>query len=208
VREATTTGRASVQDALVHAAYKVCPPMSLISCRRHLWPLPALATPGLAFSHPESASLPAGPLDLANPALWLGAFSLLGVVGMGLGLALLRLQRRRLRQRKVELQRVRRERTKLSALLNAIPDPVFFKDASGAYEACNPAFLDCLGLDEETLLGRRDEQLAERPAWAAALAGLAAGSTQRITDSSVAGVHRICNGTTKESSSHGPGLHA
>lgn len=163
----------------MHAAYKVCPPMSLISCRRHLWPLPALATPGLAFAHPESASLPAGPLDLANPALWLGAFSLLGVVGMGLGLALLRLQRRRLRQRKAELQRVRRERTKLSALLNAIPDPVFFKDASGAYEACNPAFLDCLGLDEETLLGRRDEQLAERPAWAAALAGLAAGSTQR-----------------------------
>ncbi|QPF71591.1 EAL domain-containing protein [Roseateles sp. DAIF2] len=147
--------------------------MSLISCRR--WPL-ALAVPGLAFAHPE-ASLTA--IDPASPMLWLGVFSVLGTLGMGLGLALLRLQRRRLRQRKTELLRVRRERTKLSALLNAIPDPVFFKDASGAYEGCNPAFEQCMGITEAELLGRRDDQLAQRPAWAAALAGSDAATTQR-----------------------------
>ena len=112
-------------------------------------------------------------LDLRSPMLWVSVFGLLGALGLGLVLGLVQYQRLRLRQRRAELLLVRRERTKLSALLNAIPDPVYFKDASGAYEGCNPAFEQCTGLREADLIGRRDEQLADRPAWSQAL-GLAA----------------------------------
>ncbi|MCV2353021.1 EAL domain-containing protein [Paucibacter sp. B2R-40] len=117
-------------------------------------------------------------VDLRDPMFWLIAFSLLGAVAMGLVLALVHSQRLRLRQRRSELLRVRRERSKLSALLNAIPDPVYFKDANGAYEGCNPAFERCTGLLEAQLLGRRDDQVEHRPAWSDALAG-AGGATQR-----------------------------
>ena len=106
--------------------------------------------------------------QLHGPVLWLGAFCVVGALAMGLVLGLVHWQRLRLRQRRQELLRVRRERTKLSALLNAIPDPVFFKDASGAYEGCNPAFQQCMGLSEAQLLGRRDEQLERRPEWSGA----------------------------------------
>lgn len=71
-------------------------------------------------------------LDLRSPMFWLSVFGLLGALGLGLVLGLVQYQRLRLRQRRAELLLVRRERTKLSALLNAIPDPVYFKDASGA----------------------------------------------------------------------------
>ena len=109
------------------------------------------------------------PGGMQSPAFWLSAFSGLAVVAMVLGLGLVRWQRLRLNARRVQLQRVRRERTKLSALLNAIPDPVFFKDASGAYEGCNPAFQQCVGVGEAELLGRRDEQLQVPPGWSSAL---------------------------------------
>jgi len=157
---------------------------SSLSCRL-CWPL-ALALPGWALAQTDPVDarprgLPFGldGLDPGSPVFWLVAFSLLGALAMGMGLSLLHWQRLRLRQRRVELLRVRRERTKLSALLNAIPDPVFFKDASGAYEGCNPAFERCLGLAEAQLLGRRDEQLPQRPAWSAALAGSDVTTTQR-----------------------------
>ena len=132
------------------------------------------ALAGLFFLHltetAEAAEASAASfVDLRSPVFWLAAFSVLGAMAMALVLGLVRLQRLRLRQRRAELLRVRRERTKLSALLNAIPDPVFFKDATGAYEGCNPAFEQCLGVTESGLLGRRDEQLASRPAWSGAL---------------------------------------
>ncbi len=132
------------------------------------------------FSGPQAwaaSGATASSVDLRSPVFWLAAFSLLGALAMGLVLGLVRLQRQRLRLRRAELVRVRRERTKLSALLNAIPDPVFFKDATGAYEGCNPAFEQCLGLAESQLLGRRDEQLSRRPEWSGALKDTA--STQR-----------------------------
>ena len=106
---------------------------------------------------------------LHNTEFWMGAFCVVGAMAFGLVLSFARLQRLRLRQRRIELLRVRRERTKLSALLNAIPDPVFFKDATGAYDGCNPAFEQCVGVDEADLLGRRDQQLARKPEWSGAL---------------------------------------
>jgi len=129
----------------------------------------ACAATALLLAPAARAGTASAAVDLHSPVFWLGAFCVVGALAMGLVLGVLRMQRQRLRQRRAELLRVRRERTKLSALLNAIPDPVFFKDATGAYEGCNPAFEQCLGVAEGELLGRRDDQLQRRPEWASAL---------------------------------------
>lgn len=100
-------------------------------------------------------------------AFWLGAAGLVGGLAMGWMLSLFLQQRQRLQRRREELRRLRRERARLSALLNAIPDPIFIKDAHGAYEGCNPAFERIVGLTEGELLGRRDDELPNVPAWAA-----------------------------------------
>lgn len=39
-------------------------------------------------------------------------------------------------------------------LLETIPSPVFFKDANGLYQGCNPAFEEWVGLPEEKIIGR------------------------------------------------------
>jgi len=77
----------------------------------------------------------------------------------------LRRDRARLRRRREELLRLRRDRARLRALLNAIPDPMYFKDAQGAYEGCNPAFESVVGAGEAQLMGRRDADLAKPPTW-------------------------------------------
>ncbi|MCX2862409.1 EAL domain-containing protein [Paucibacter sp. PLA-PC-4] len=132
--------------------------MSLINRRRHrplagfaLLSLPAAA----AWADTAVAS------GLRDPTLWLGAFCVVGALAMGATLGLVWQQRRWLRQRRAELVTARRERSRLAALLNAIPDAVYLKDASGAYEACNPAFERLIGLSEAQLQGKRDADLAE-----------------------------------------------
>jgi len=112
---------------------------------------------------------------------WLCGLAVAGAVAFGATLTLVHWQRRRLARRRDQLLKVRRERTRLSALLNAIPDPVFFKDASGAYDGCNPAFAACLNLDEGQILGRRDGQLARHPEWTDVLADGSAQRTQAWT---------------------------
>jgi len=108
---------------------------------------------------------------LGRPDVWLLAFALLGALGMVLGLGLVRWQRLRLKARREALRRVRSERTRLVALLNAIPDPVFFKDAADAYDGTNPAFARLTGLSEAQLQGHRDEQLPVQPGWTRAMPG-------------------------------------
>jgi len=125
-----------------------------------------------------------------SPAFWLSAFSLLAVVAMGLGLALMRRLRTRLEARRAQLQRVRRERTKLSALLNAIPDPVYFKDANGAYEGCNPAFEQCVGVSESQLVGRNDAQLVRAPGWSAL--DSSAGTQRTLSWTTATDGSRVC----------------
>ncbi|MBS1140948.1 MAG: diguanylate cyclase/phosphodiesterase with sensor(s) [Proteobacteria bacterium] len=48
------------------------------------------------------------------------------------------------------------ERSRLSALLSAIPDPVFVKDANGVFMSCNKAFERLLGVGEKSIQGKTD----------------------------------------------------
>ena len=48
---------------------------------------------------------------------------------------------------------------RVRAMLRASPDPVFLKDADGAYVGCNAAFEAVIGRRETELIGRRDEDL-------------------------------------------------
>ena len=121
-----------------------------------------------------AGSAMAAPLGTAQRLLtseatvfWLGLTCVVGGIAMGWMVSLFFQQRHRLQRRREELTRVRRERARLSALLNAIPDPMYFKDAQGAYEGCNPAFERLVGMTEGQLLGRRDEELSRPPHWGA-----------------------------------------
>ncbi|MFS2127429.1 ATP-binding protein [Pseudomonas sp. Pseusp97] len=60
----------------------------------------------------------------------------------------------------------RRQRSTLLALINSIPDPIWFKDTQGRYLGVNQAFADCLGRAPEDIVGRSDQQLFSRAAGA------------------------------------------
>jgi PAS domain S-box-containing protein len=48
----------------------------------------------------------------------------------------------------------------LTALLDAIPVPIFYKDAAGVYLGCNAAFEDYLGRPRDEIAGRKVEDVA------------------------------------------------
>ncbi|KAF1053113.1 MAG: Virulence sensor protein BvgS [Stenotrophomonas maltophilia] len=52
-----------------------------------------------------------------------------------------------------------RQRRTLTALIDAIPDPIWFKDPQGHYLGVNQAFAECLGLKVDEVIGRLDAQL-------------------------------------------------
>lgn len=52
----------------------------------------------------------------------------------------------------------------LEVLVNAIPSPVFYKDTKGAYQGCNKAFEQYLGLASEQIIGKTDYDLAPKEA--------------------------------------------
>lgn len=58
----------------------------------------------------------------------------------------------------------RRQRSTLLALINSIPDPIWFKDTHGRYLGVNQAFADCLGRAPQDIVGRSDAQLFSRAA--------------------------------------------
>ncbi|WP_448679229.1 ATP-binding protein [Pseudomonas nicosulfuronedens] len=60
----------------------------------------------------------------------------------------------------------RRQRSTLLALINSIPDPIWFKDTQGRYLGVNQAFADCLGRAPEDIIGRSDQQMFSRAAGA------------------------------------------
>ena len=49
---------------------------------------------------------------------------------------------------------VERQHAFLQTLLNAIPNPIFYKDAGGAYRLVNEAFVRMLGMSEPNLIGK------------------------------------------------------
>ena len=42
----------------------------------------------------------------------------------------------------------------LQTLINAIPNPIFYKDRSGHYQGCNRAFEECLGVSHDEIVGK------------------------------------------------------
>ena len=49
----------------------------------------------------------------------------------------------------------------MDALINTIPNPIFFKDADGVFRGCNQAFAkDIVGLTRDRIIGCRAEELA------------------------------------------------
>ena len=55
-----------------------------------------------------------------------------------------------------ELENSERQRGELQALLSAIPDLVWMKDAAGVYLSCNPALGELLGVSPTQIVGKRD----------------------------------------------------
>ncbi len=50
----------------------------------------------------------------------------------------------------------------LEVLINAIPSPVFYKDANGIYQGCNKAFEQYMGLSRRQIIGKSDYDIAPR----------------------------------------------
>ena len=52
--------------------------------------------------------------------------------------------------------------TFLQALMNAIPNPIFYKDEKGIYQGCNKAFEDLLGIPQAEIIGSSVYDLSPR----------------------------------------------
>lgn len=57
--------------------------------------------------------------------------------------------------------RIQRQANLINALLDSIPDLVFFKDAEGRYLGCNPRFAEFVGRNKEAIIGKTDYELFE-----------------------------------------------
>ncbi|MBC9249526.1 histidine kinase [Pseudomonas alcaligenes] len=92
---------------------------------------------------------------------------LLGLLGL---IAFVLWWNRRLAVQIAERQRAeaeaQRQRSTLAALIDAIPDPIWFKDPDGRYIGINQACAELFGQSREAIKGRRDEELLH-PEWAA-----------------------------------------
>jgi PAS domain S-box-containing protein len=55
---------------------------------------------------------------------------------------------------------IERQRQFLETLLDTIPNPVFYKDASGRYLGCNTAFTEFLGKDREAIVGKHVHEVS------------------------------------------------
>jgi PAS domain S-box-containing protein len=60
-------------------------------------------------------------------------------------------------KKKVEDQ-LEKERLFLQSLINAIPDPIFYKNVNGAYVGCNKAFEAFRGIKASEIIGHDDEE--------------------------------------------------
>ncbi len=59
---------------------------------------------------------------------------------------------------------IKRQASLINALLDSMPDIIFFKDLEGRYLGCNPNFLTFVGVSKEELLGKTDYELFDQSA--------------------------------------------
>jgi diguanylate cyclase (GGDEF)-like protein/PAS domain S-box-containing protein len=106
---------------------------------------------------------------ISEPAVnpWLSRLSLL-VLGSGLAMTFLlygmirAASRARVEAVAIADRATQQLRTQLSftqQLVEAIPNPVFFKDAAGSYIGCNRAFEDYIGLPREQIVGKSSDEV-------------------------------------------------
>jgi diguanylate cyclase (GGDEF)-like protein/PAS domain S-box-containing protein len=112
-------------------------------------------------------------LEFESPAElhpWLTRFPLL-VLGAGLGMTLLiytalttvaRARSAALRVADRATTELRRQLSFTQQLIEAMPNPVFFKDGEGRYLGCNRAFEDYLGVSRDLLIGKTVDDIAAR----------------------------------------------
>ncbi|MFZ2267268.1 MAG: EAL domain-containing protein [Azonexus sp.] len=75
---------------------------------------------------------------------------------------LMLLTNRNLTQHKLTEQALRKTESRLTALIDTIPDLVWMKDINGVYLACNPAFESFFGAPASTILGKTDYDFVSR----------------------------------------------
>ena len=64
---------------------------------------------------------------------------------------------------KLSEESIKSQASLINALLDSMPDMIFFKDLAGRYLGCNPNFLAFAGVTKEELLGKTDYELFARP---------------------------------------------
>ncbi|WMW21798.1 ATP-binding protein [Methanolobus mangrovi] len=62
-------------------------------------------------------------------------------------------------EHRITQKELNKKTSKLTGLLNSIPDMVFFKDMEGKYLGCNPSFSDFLNIPAEHIEGKSDHEL-------------------------------------------------
>lgn len=100
---------------------------------------------------PEGAEIVGRPPRVweAHPTLFMLLF--LALFGLAFVAAL---QANLMRIKRRSAERAERELTLLQTLMNAMPFPVFYKDASMRYQRCNDAFAEFLGKPREQIIGQ------------------------------------------------------
>jgi len=65
-------------------------------------------------------------------------------------------------ERKRFEEKLREQYQFLEVLINAIPSPVFYKDAAGIYQGCNGAFAQYMGMSREQIVRKSDYDIAPK----------------------------------------------
>jgi len=66
-------------------------------------------------------------------------------------------------EKKCSEDSIKRQASLITALLDSMPDIIFFKDLEGRYLGCNPNFLAFVGVTKEELIGKTDYELFAQP---------------------------------------------
>ena len=90
-----------------------------------------------------------------------GWFYVLVTAGMIFGLTFDALKKNRETQQKIDEANAElaRKQALLQALINSIPDLIFYKDTQGVYLGCNTSYLEYEGLTETDIVGKTDSDL-------------------------------------------------